>query len=139
MVGEISANWIKSSGKKFELVGGLTLGADPITTAVSLKAFEKGIYLPACLIRKEPKGHGTNQYIEGVQNIKRGAEVLVVEDVSTTGSSALVGVERLRDAGFHPTTVLTIVDREQGAEEKFKKNGLDFHCLFKLSELLKTL
>jgi orotate phosphoribosyltransferase len=121
----------------FEGVGGLTLGADPIATAVSLIAYEKGHFWPAFIVRKEPKIHGTSQYVEGTENLKKGAKVVVLEDVVTTGGSGIKAVERLRENGFNPIAVLTVVDREEGGEEAFKKIGLPLIKLVTLSQLRK--
>ncbi len=119
-------------------VGGLTLGADPIGTAVSLAAFHKKIHWPAFIVRKEPKGHGTLKYIEGIENLDAGASVVVLEDVVTTGGSGAKAVERLRAEGFKVVAVLSVVDREQGGEQVFKNMGLPLYSLLKLSDLSKA-
>ena len=126
---------VKTGSLKVDAVGGLTLGADPIATSVSLAAREKATHWPAFIVRKEAKGHGTEQYIEGAENLQAGASVAVLEDVSTTGASSLKAVERLRAAGFTPTCVFTVVDREMGAVDLYAKEGLPFYWLFKLSEI----
>jgi orotate phosphoribosyltransferase len=134
-VGEATVEWMKSTGATFDGVGGLTLGADPIVMAISLAAYDKGALLPATMIRKEAKKHGTSRFIEGVENFKPAASFLVVEDVVTTGSSAKKAVEILRREGFNPTCVLTIVDREAGGAEEFKKLGIAYHSLFTITEI----
>lgn len=121
----------------FEGVGGLTLGADPIATAVSLIAYEKGHLWPAFIVRKEPKNHGTSQYVEGTENLKPGARVVVLEDVVTTGGSGVKAVERLRASGFNPIAILTVVDREEGGEKIFRDMGLPLITLVTLSQLRK--
>lgn len=123
------------SGKKIQGVGGLTLGADPIATAVSLSAFHAGEHWPAFIVRKEAKDHGTSKYVEGTENLPAGAEVVVVEDVVTTGGSSVKAVERLRLQGYRPIAVLTIVDREAGGEAVFRGMGLEFIALVRLQEL----
>jgi orotate phosphoribosyltransferase len=120
---------------KFEGVGGLTLGADPLVMAVSLMAFRKGMLIPATMIRKEPKKHGTSRFIEGVENFKPGAPFLVLEDVVTTGGSALKAIEILRNEGFNPTHVFSLVDREAGGAEAFQSLGVKFSSLFTLSQV----
>lgn len=132
---EVLVQYSKTSGHQIEGVGGLTLGADPIATAVSLSAFRSGIRWPAFIVRKESKGHGTDQYVEGKENLRTGASVIVLEDVVTTGGSSVKAIERLRNEGFKPVAVLTVVDREAGGEAAFKKMGVDFLSLVKISEI----
>jgi orotate phosphoribosyltransferase len=133
LVGELAVEAL--SGLQVDGVGGLTLGADPIATAVSLAALAQGKIWPAFIVRKEPKDHGTARYIEGTENLKRGARVVVLEDVVTTGGSSLKAIERLREAGFEPVAVLTVVDREQGGAEAFAKAGVKLISLIRFSEI----
>lgn len=117
-----------------QAVAGLTLGADPIVTAVSVvSAYEKRS-LPALIIRKEAKGHGTKAYIEG-PDLPTGAKVVVLEDVVTTGQSALKAVERLRDAGYSVEEVISLVDRQQGGAELYQSEGLKFQTVFTIQDL----
>lgn len=117
-----------------QAVAGLTLGADPIVTAVSVvSAYEKRS-LPALIIRKEAKGHGTKAYIEG-PDLPTGAKVVVLEDVVTTGQSALKAVERLRDAGYSVEEVISLVDRQQGGAELYQSEALKFHTVFTIQDL----
>jgi orotate phosphoribosyltransferase len=134
-LGILVAQWIQDQGLQFDGVGGLTLGADPIVMAVSLGAYDAGFLLPATMIRKEAKKHGTSRYIEGVENFKKGDRFLVVEDVVTTGGSAKRAVEILKSEGYDPTWVLTLVDRQAGGADEFKKMGLNYHAIFELSEI----
>ena len=135
MVGALCVDWMKEEKITFHGVGGLTLGADPIVMSVSLAALEKGIMLPATMIRKEPKKHGTSRFIEGVENFKRGDRFVVVEDVVTTGGSAKKAIEILKNEGFSPTHVFSIVDREAGGAAEFEKLGCKFKALYTLTEL----
>jgi len=135
LFGSMGVEWILKENLMFDGVGGLTLGADPLVMAISLAAFRKGILLPATMIRKEPKKHGTSRFIEGVENFKKGARLLVLEDVVTTGGSAVKAIEILRNEGFEPTHVLSLVDRESGGREKFKSLGVEFHSLFTISDV----
>src|SRR3989338_2338985 len=80
--------------------GGMTMGADPIATAISFEAGLRKKSLPAFIVRKEPKGHGTGQWLEGVKTYPQGAKLLVVEDVVTTGGSSLQAIKAIRAAGF---------------------------------------
>ncbi|WP_413165511.1 orotate phosphoribosyltransferase [Capilliphycus salinus ALCB114379] len=115
-------------------VAGLTLGADPIVSAVSVvSAYEnKPVY--ALIIRKEAKGHGTMAYIEGPQ-LEKGAKVVVLEDVVTTGQSALKAVTRLQEAGYHVEEIISLVDRQQGGAELYAEKGLKFQALFTIEDL----
>lgn len=92
-------------------IGGLTLGADPICYATMSYANLKGFYLPSLIIRKEPKKHGTSQWVEGVA--KKGSNVLVVDDVVTTGTSTIKAIERLTADGFNVMGVCILLDREE--------------------------
>lgn len=116
-------------------VGGLTLGADPIATAVSLGAFAQGVDWPAYIVRKEAKGHGTGRTVEGRENLAPKAKLIVLEDVVTTGGSSLQAIERLRAEGYDPVAVLTVVDREEGGEAALRAAGLEFLRLLSISEI----
>ena len=115
-------------------VAGLTLGADPIVSAVSVVSAYENRPIPALIIRKQPKGHGTGAWIEGPV-LEPNTNVVVLEDVVTTGQSALFAVEKLRDAGYVVTHVLTLVDRQQGGAELYAKEGLQFGAVFNISEI----
>ena len=134
-LGDLAVEWMQSQKLSFQGVGGLTLGADPIVMSVSLRALDKGLIIPASMIRKEPKKHGTSRFIEGIENFKPGDSFLVVEDVVTTGGSAKKAVEILKTEGFNPTHVFSLVDREAGGREAFMKMGLGFYSLFTVSDL----
>lgn len=135
LIGALAVDCLEREGVAVEGVGGLTLGADPIATAVSIVAWTRGKAWPAYIVRKEPKDHGTARYIEGIENLRPGARVVVLEDVVTTGGSSVKAIERLREAGFNPVAVLTVVDREQGGAEAFEKLGLKLLRLATLSEI----
>lgn len=117
-----------------EAVAGLTLGADPIVSAVSVVSAYENRPIPALIIRKEAKGHGTKAYIEGPE-LPQGAKVVVLEDVVTTGGSALKAVERLRDAGYVVEEVISLVDRKQGGAELYQSVGLKFEAVFAIGEI----
>lgn len=117
-----------------EGIGGLTLGADPIGVATSLVS---GLYrrpIPAFVVRKEAKGHGTRNPVEG--DLVPGARVIVVEDVVTTGSSGLKAVDICRQTGYHVLGVVALVDREEGGRERFIEEGIPFVSFFTLSDFL---
>ncbi len=117
-------------------VAGLTLGADPIVTAASVVAAYEGRSLAALIVRKEAKGHGTQAYIEG-PTLPEGSPVVVLEDVVTTGQSAMKAVDRLREAGYRVEEVITLVDRQQGGAEFYKTVGLKFQTVFTIQDLQK--
>ncbi len=119
-------------------VAGLTLGADPIVTAVCVVSAAQNQPIPALIIRKQAKGHGTMAYIEGPQ-LEANAKVVVLEDVVTTGASAMIAVNRLQEAGYKVNHIFAIVDREQGGTKLYQKEGLQFKSIFTISELQENL
>jgi orotate phosphoribosyltransferase len=122
--------------RKIAAVGGLTLGADPIASAVSLTSALERRPIPALIVRKEPKGHGTGAYLEGAKNVVPGGEVAIVEDVVTTGGSSMKAVERVRDGGFTVHLVLGLVDRLEGGRENLEAAGLELVTLFDRRDFL---
>lgn len=115
-------------------VAGLTLGADPMVTAVSVISALENRPIPALIVRKEAKGHGTKAYIEG-PNLPVGAKVVVLEDVVTTGQSALKAVERLRKAEYTVEQVIALVDRQQGGAQLYDSVGLKFQAVFSIEDI----
>ncbi|MEB3177667.1 MAG: orotate phosphoribosyltransferase [Nostocaceae cyanobacterium] len=115
-------------------VAGLTLGADPIVSAVSVVSAYEGCPIPAFIIRKEAKGHGTRAYIEG-PSLTEGSHVVVLEDVVTTGKSAMKAVERLTEAGYTVNQVISLVDRQQGGAEFYQSVGLEFQAVFTIGDI----
>ena len=115
------------------VVGGLTLGADPLVSGVSLISALDNRLVNALIVRKEPKGHGTEAWIEGMLPPK-GTRVTVLEDVVTTGGSAIKAAEKLRDAGYEVNRVVAIVDRLDGGAEAMKEAGLELRSLFSLED-----
>lgn len=113
-----------------DAVGGPTLGADPLSTATSLVSGLEGPGLPAFIVRKEPKGHGTQRWVEGQKNLAPGARVVILEDVVTTGGSSLKAVENVESEGYRVLGVLTLVDREEGGREALEARGYRFEALF---------
>ena len=114
-------------------MGGLTLGADPLVSGVSLVSALDGRLVDGLIVRKEPKGHGTGAWIEGPE-LKKGTKVTVLEDVVTSGGSAIKAAEKLRDAGYIVKRVVTIVDRQEGGIEALKEAGLELRSLFTLED-----
>lgn len=118
---------------EFEAVGGLTLGADPVATAMLHAVAAQGGRLDAFVVRKSEKAHGLQRRIEG--SPVEGRRVLAVEDTSTTGGSVLTAVEALREAGAEVVGVAVIVDRDTGAKEKVEAAGLPYRSAISLADL----
>ena len=115
-------------------VAGLTLGADPLVSAVALQAALAGRELDALIVRKEAKGHGTGAWLEGPLP-PGGSVITVLEDVVTTGGSSLKAVTQLREAGYRVNRVVTIVDRQEGGLEAMTAARLELRSLFLLDEV----
>ena len=125
---------IKLIEKEAVAVGGLTLGADPLVCGIAQKAYYTGKrHIDALIIRKNPKGYGTKEVIEG-NKPPQGSIVTVLEDVTTTGGSAMKAVDKLRDAGYTVNRVVAIVDRLDD-HQVWHDNNIEFLSLFKLGEL----
>ena len=118
-------------------VGGMTLGADPLVTAVSIVSHLASNPIPAFIVRKEAKGHGTGNYLEGKENLQPGCAVALLEDVVTTGGTLLKVIERVEQAGFKVALVATVVDREEGGAEALAEAGCPLHAVFTRSQLLE--
>jgi orotate phosphoribosyltransferase len=117
-----------------DAVAGLTLGADPIVSAVSVVSALENRPIPALIVRKEAKGHGTMAYIEG-PSLTPGANVVVLEDVVTTGQSAMKAVKRLREVGYSVDRIVALVDRLQGGAEFYESVELKFQALFSITDI----
>jgi len=115
-------------------VAGLTLGADPLVSAVALSAALVGRPLDALIVRKEAKGHGTGAWLEGPLP-EPGQLITVLEDVVTSGGSSLKAVTQLREAGYRVQRVVTIVDRQEGGQEALEAAGLELRSLFLLEAI----
>jgi orotate phosphoribosyltransferase len=137
LVGKLLFDRLKSSLDKVQGVGGPTMGADPIATAVSLVSYLEGKPIPAFLIRKEAKKHGRGLWIEGIQNLPEGTEVAIVEDVVTTGGSTMKAIERAKEEGLKVARVLAIVDRDEGGRENLKNYGYEIESLFTRHDFMK--
>jgi orotate phosphoribosyltransferase len=118
---------------EYDAVGGLTLGADPVATAMLHATAAAGGVLDAFVVRKAEKAHGLQRRIEGAE--VSGRRVLAVEDTSTTGGSVLTAVEALREAGANIVAVVVIVDRDTGAKEKVEAEGLEYRYAYSKSDL----
>ncbi len=136
LVGQAFWEEVKQFGETIDGVGGLTLGADPIATATSIAAQLDGVNVHAFIIRKEPKGHGTGQWLEGRKNLPPGSKVVIVEDVTTTGASSMKAVERAKEEGLEVVGIVTLVDREEGAREAIEGAGQVLRTVFTKSEVV---
>lgn len=116
-----------------DAVGGMAIGADPITAGIIHHAGLAGLDLRGFIVRKEAKGHGTGRQVEGP--VQAGQKIVIVEDVVTSGGSSLKAIQAVRDFGLEVTQVLAIVDRQAGGKEAFQEAGVPFQSLFTLSDL----
>jgi len=137
LLAELTYEALKDDG--LDYIGGLEMGAVPLAGAVAQLSWLKGHPIAAFFVRKKPKEHGARLAVEGLAKNEslQGKRVVIVEDVTTTGESALKAVDAVRDAGGEVVLVLTMVDREEGAAETFAEAGLAFRWLFRASEYLK--
>jgi orotate phosphoribosyltransferase len=124
---------------QLDYIGGLEMGAVPLAGAIAQLSWLKGHPIAAFFVRKKPKEHGARLAIEGLAKGEtlEGKRVVVVEDVTTTGGSAMKAVEALREVGANVVLVLTMVDREEGANDTFAEVGLPFRSIYRASEFLK--
>ena len=115
-------------------VGGLTLGADPIVSSISVLSHIQGRGLAGLIVRKEPKKHGTMNYVEGPA-LETGAKVAVVEDVVTSGASLQRAIDRIEAAGYQPVQALTIMDRQEGGRAAVESRGFALQAIFTRNDL----
>ncbi len=130
LVGTIVCDLLHRSSPEVRAVGGLTMGADPIASAIATVSYQLGRPLDAFYVRKEPKGHGTQKWLEGDKTVSAGTPVAIVEDVCTTGGSTLKAIERARLHGLDVRRVVALVDREEGGREAVEKE-VPFAALFR--------
>jgi len=137
LIGPLALAALQQSGWQVDAIGGLTLGADPISYAIAYASASSEAPLRAFTVRKEAKAHGTGRLIEGP--FREGDRVAVVEDVITTGGSALRAVEAIRAAGGSVSGVLALVDREEGGRAALEDAGLPVVVLARASEIVGRL
>jgi orotate phosphoribosyltransferase len=121
-----------TAGPMPKAIGGMSIGADPITASVVTMSAIRGTPLVGFMVRKEPKGHGTNQFIEGP--VQPGDTAVIVEDVVTTGGSSLQAIERAEAFGLKITGVLAIIDRMEGGAQAFERLGYPFSSLLRICD-----
>jgi orotate phosphoribosyltransferase len=123
LVGSLFGRVLVEKAPEVEAIGGVTMGADPLASAVSTLSYIAGRPLPAFYVRKEAKGHGTAAWLEGTKSLRPGMPVAILEDVVTTGGSALKAIARVREHGLRVAIILGIVDREEGGREALEKEA----------------
>jgi orotate phosphoribosyltransferase len=133
LVGWLIADLLAREAPEVRAVGGLTMGADPLASATATVSFSLGRPLDAFYVRKEPKGHGTQKWLEGDKTVVAGTHVAVLEDVVTTGESTLKAIERARLHGLDVQRVVALVDREEGGREAVER-AAPMSALFRRSE-----
>ena len=121
-------------GFQFDAVGGLAVGAVPLVAQLCLRSYQDGPPIPAFYVRDEPKDHGVRERING--NVEDGSRVLLVEDVTTTGGSAMRAAEAVADRDCTLVAVISVVDREEGARDAFSQRGIHFESLFTMQDIL---
>ena len=136
LIGRLLLRDIQRLAPAAAAVGGLTLGADPLASAVSLMSYLAGTPLPAFIVRKEPKGHGTGQWMEGRTLIADGAEVAILEDVVTSGASTLRAIERAEAEGLSVRCAFGVVDRMEGGRAAILEKGYGLSTLFTRKDFL---
>lgn len=136
LCGRLLFELIAKNETKIDAVGGMTLGADPLVTAVSIASFLGKAPIPAFIVRKEAKGHGTGNYIEGLKNMPEGCTVALLEDVVTTGGTLVKVIKRVEDAGFKVGLVATVVERQEGGVQVLADAGYKLESIFTREELL---
>ena len=136
LIGHVMLDLLEEAGlgtDTVDAVGGLTMGADPVATAMLHAAASRGLDLDAFVVRKAAKDHGMKRQVEGPA--VGGRRVVVLEDTSTTGGSPLQAVEALREAGAEVLAVAVVVDRDTGARERIEAAGLPYHAALGLADL----
>ncbi len=136
LCGKLILELINKGDVNIEAVGGMTLGADPLVTAVSLVSFLEKKPIPAFIVRKEAKGHGTGNYIEGLKNMPEGCSVALLEDVVTTGGTLLKVIDRVESQGFKVGLIVTVVERQEGGVQALADAGYRLESVFTREELL---
>jgi len=133
LVGRAILERLRSLGPLPAAVGGMAIGADPITSAVITMAGVEGLPLKGFMVRKEPKDHGTKKYVEGP--VEPGQRVVIVEDVTTTGGSSLLAIDRVHEFGLVVERVVTVIDRLAGAKDAFAARGIPLESLVTIRDL----
>ncbi|GJM03683.1 MAG: orotate phosphoribosyltransferase [Rhodomicrobium sp.] len=138
LIANLMLDEVKNLGQKFDAIGGLELGAVPIASAIAPVSALRGEPINAFIIRKKAKDHGTQSLVEGLKDDQTlsGKSIIIVEDVTTTGGSAIKAIEAVRKDGATVAHVITILDREEGAKEAFEEVGITLISLLKKSDFV---
>ena len=134
LIGALGFELLRESGLRPDVVGGLTMGADPVSYAIARASWGSDQPVDAFTVRKQPKEHGTGKRIEG--NFAAGKRAVVIEDVITSGGSALQACDAVEAEGGEVVGVLALIDREAGGREAIAARGYPVLSLFTISELL---
>jgi len=137
LIGPLALSTLRQTGWGVDAIGGLTLGADPISYAISYASASSDHPLRAFTVRKEPKAHGTGKLLEGP--VGEGDRVAIIEDVITTGGSALRAIDAVRNAKASVAGVLALVDREEGGRQAIEKTGVSVVSLVSASQIIAIL
>jgi orotate phosphoribosyltransferase len=122
-----------------EAVGGVSIGGDPLVCSTVIASYALRSPIPGFFIRKEPKGHGRNLWIEGGKNLRKGMNVLILEDVVTTGGSSLKAIGVTEREGFNVKGVVALLDRLDGGKEAIESKGYHFESIFTLDDLRRLI
>lgn len=137
LIGNLLYDLIQSRKSwKAKAVGGLTLGADPISNAIAFTFFLKGEQMESFVVRKEPKKHGTMLWVEG--NVGKGDKVIIIEDVITTGGSTIKAIERAKKCGLKVLGVIVLIDRQEGGKENIEAKGVKVETLLTREEIFEV-
>ncbi len=136
LIGRLLLEAIRRLAPEASAVGGLTLGADPLASAVSLTSYLAAQPLTAFIVRKEPKGHGTGQWIEGRALMVKNDKVAILDDVVTSGGSTLQAIHRVREEGLVPVGAFCLVDRSEGGAQAVEAQGVKLHALYTRADFM---
>lgn len=138
LLGKLITSLVKEEFNTAKAVGGITMGADPLSTATSVVSHIEGSPLHAFYIRKEPKAHGTGRWVEGIKNVPSGTKVVILEDVVTTGGSTLKSCDRAKEHGLDILGIVSVVDREEGGRETIEASGYKFIPLVTKTDIVSA-
>jgi orotate phosphoribosyltransferase len=136
LVGRLLFDAIRKNAPEATAIGGMTLGADPLASSVSLTSYLAGQPLTAFIVRKEAKGHGMGNWIEGRALLVKGDKVAVVDDVVTSGGSTLQALDKVKEEGLVPVACFALVDRGEGGREAIEARGVKLHSLFTRADFM---
>lgn len=135
LIGELLLDAIVARGWQPAGIGGMTLGADPLTTSVAVAAWRRGIATSSFIVRKEAKGHGAGRQVEVGGDLPDGADVVVLDDTITTGGSTVRAIDALREAGYRVIGAACVVDRDEGGRAALDDAGVPLLALLTLEDL----